>query len=173
MTKNIKLLDWVKEMAEMLQPDHIHWCDGSDLEYNSLSQKLVDNGTFVKLNDKLRPNSYYARSDPKDVARVEERTFICSQKKIDAGPTNNWIAPEEIRKTMTELYTGSMIGRTMYVIPFSMGPLGSEISHIGVYLTRNSQLETRNSQLKNPFFILNLRHVVFLKDLFCKIKVIH
>ena len=135
MTKNAKLLEWVKEMADILQPDHIHWCDGSDLEYNSLAQKLVDNGTFVKLNEKLRPNSFYARSDPKDVARVEERTFICSQKKIDAGPTNNWIDPGEIKKTMTELYTGSMKGRTMYVIPFSMGPLGSEIAHIGVELT--------------------------------------
>jgi phosphoenolpyruvate carboxykinase (GTP) len=135
MTKNKKLLDWVKEMAEMLQPDHIHWCDGSDAEYDTLAQKLVDNGTFIRLNKKLRPNSYYAKSDPKDVARVEERTFICSKNKIDAGPTNNWIAPEEIKKTMRELYTGSMKGRTMYVIPFSMGPLGSEIAHIGIELT--------------------------------------
>jgi phosphoenolpyruvate carboxykinase (GTP) len=135
MTKNTKLLNWVKEMAALLQPDHIHWCDGSDLEYNSLAQKLVDSGTFIKLNNKLRPNCYYAKSDPKDVARVEERTFICSQNKIDAGPTNNWIAPQEIKKTMTDLYTGSMKGRTMYVIPFSMGPLGSNISHIGVELS--------------------------------------
>jgi phosphoenolpyruvate carboxykinase (GTP) len=135
MTKNAKLLEWVKEMAAMLQPDHIHWCDGSKSEYDTLAQKLVDNGTFVKLNEKLRPNSYYSKSDPKDVARIEERTFICSKEKVDAGPTNNWIAPQEIKKTMTELYTGSMKGRTMYVIPFSMGPLGSKIAHIGVELT--------------------------------------
>ena len=145
MTKNAKLLEWVKAMADILQPDNIHWCDGSDLEYNSLAQKLIENGTFVKLNDNLRPNSYYAKSDPKDVARVEERTFICSKNKVDAGPTNNWIEPHEIKTTMTELYTGSMKGRTMYVIPFSMGPLGSGISHIGVELS------------DSPYVVINMK----------------
>lgn len=135
MTKNQKLLDWVKEMAEMCMPDQIYWCNGSEEEYNLLANKLVESGTFIKLNEKYKPNSYYAKSDPKDVARVEERTFICSKNQIDAGPTNNWMNPNEMRNTLSNLYKGSMKGRTMYVIPFSMGPLGSNISHIGVELT--------------------------------------
>lgn len=133
MTKNKKLLQWVNEMVALCQPDSVHWCDGSEEENQMLIQKVVENGSFVPIPK--RPNSYWVVSDPKDVARVEDRTFICSVNKEDAGPTNNWEDPVKIKKIMTELYRGSMRGRTMYVIPFSMGPLGSKISHIGVQLT--------------------------------------
>ncbi|MBC8196011.1 MAG: phosphoenolpyruvate carboxykinase (GTP) [Acidimicrobiia bacterium] len=144
-TGNQQLIDWVSHWQEILSPDQIHWCDGSEAEYDRLAGELVEAGTFERLNDDLRENSYLALSDPADVARVEDRTYISTTNAGDAGPTNNWRDPDELKAEMLELYRGAMKGRTMYVVPFSMGPLGSPIAHIGVQLT------------DSPYVVVNMR----------------
>ncbi|MDP6214859.1 MAG: phosphoenolpyruvate carboxykinase (GTP), partial [Acidimicrobiales bacterium] len=144
-TGNQQLIDWVSHWQEILTPDQIHWCDGSEAEYDRLAGELVEAGTFERLNDDLRQNSYLALSDPADVARVEDRTYISTTSPGDAGPTNNWRDPDELKAEMLGLYHGAMTGRTMYVVPFSMGPLGSPIAHIGVQLT------------DSPYVVVNMR----------------
>ena len=151
-TTNRALIDWVDHWREIFQPDDVYWCDGTEAEYDRLCGELVEGGAFERLNGELRPNSYLALSDPNDVARVEDRTFIASEKEIDAGPTNHWRDPAELREEMLGLYRGSMRGRTMHVVPFSMGPLGSPIAHVGVqltdsaYATVNMRIMTRMGQ---------------------------
>ena len=145
MTKNKRINAWIKEITELCAPRAVRLCDGSQEEYDSLAAEMVAGGTFIRLDGKLRPNSFLCRSNPADVARTEDRTFICSRTQAEAGPTNNWRDPDEMKKTLTDVFRNCMRGRTMYVIPFSMGPIGSPISHIGIEIT------------DSPYVVVNMR----------------
>jgi phosphoenolpyruvate carboxykinase (GTP) len=157
MIKHKQVAEWVDKMASMCKPDSVYWCNGSEQEYDEMAQKLIQSGTFIKLNEERRPNSYFCASDPSDVARVEDRTFICSEKEIDAGPTNNWEDPLKMKEKLKGLFTGCMKGRTMYVIPFSMGPLGSKISYIGIQLT------------DSPYVVCNMKIMTRIGDKVLKV----
>ncbi|HTV76187.1 MAG TPA: hypothetical protein VMD57_04240, partial [Candidatus Baltobacteraceae bacterium] len=153
-----KLAAWIGEMEKLCRPEAVHWCDGSDAEYRALCDLMVKSGTFVRLNEKLRPNSFLARSHPSDVARVEDRTFICTRTKDEAGPTNNWAEPAAMKKTMIERFKGCMKGRTMFVIPFAMGPLDSPICKIGIEIT------------DSPYVVANMRIMTHMgKDVLDKL----